>query len=110
MGIEKSLIIFLINHLLLDSLCSYWSWVETYRVSNHFPIFLELGLGVENSEAPFKYNLAWEMDKSFKKFVNGIWKRYNPILEDLMSVQFIKSLKLIKDRDSLGYRSSHIQA
>jgi hypothetical protein len=55
-GIVKHLDLFLLHSSLIDSLSIFRPWVDDSRLSNHFPIWIEIGSGSEKSKAPFKYN------------------------------------------------------
>eukprot|EP01018_Ginkgo_biloba_P018081 Gb_04379 [translate_table: standard] len=63
-GVSKRLDTFLVHSDLLERVERYRSWVDSYRCSDHFPIYLEIGFSDPKPGAPFKYNPCWSAEFS----------------------------------------------
>jgi hypothetical protein len=72
--------------------------VEKVRISDHFPIWLELGNGSDKPKAPFKYNPSWAVEEEFRSLVSENWKKYDLGNPESASVQFVASLRVVKEK------------
>jgi hypothetical protein len=60
----------------------FQSWVDTLRCSDHFSIYLELGLGDNKPRDPYKYNPFRSNEEEFQELVKSSWKNLDESLED----------------------------
>jgi hypothetical protein len=57
----------------LTTSCRFRAWVEYPFISDHAPIFLQLGEDRTVAAYPFKLNPAWLQDASFDSMVSEVW-------------------------------------
>lgn len=69
--ISKFLDHFLVHHALLEKFSSIISWVDTLRVLDHFPSYLQLSLGESNPRATLKYIPTWYVEVDFREIVKS---------------------------------------
>jgi len=95
-GIARRLDHFLASLDLLEAKGLYWCWVGTIHSSDHFFIFLELGLPNEQPRSPFKYNSSWVGYEDFIALVRGNWQSFRSDHFLLARAQFVSNLKRLK--------------
>jgi hypothetical protein len=96
-GISKRLDHFLVHHRVLESLCNFHSWIETFQISNHFLNILEVSLGTTKPKVAFKHNISWVVEEDFRKLVVDSCKGYDPGMMESTIHKILNSLKLVKD-------------
>lgn len=77
-AISKRIDNFLIHRNIFVSLGKVRSWLDGICISNHFPIYLEFDGLVDKPGRPYKFILAWILDREFIKLVKDNQRVYNP--------------------------------
>ena len=66
------------------------------KMSDHLPIFLEVGTSGENLGAPFKYNVGLFKEDNLQLISKENWRHIKADSDDSVGHQFAQSLKIVK--------------
>lgn len=87
---------FLLREDLASRVPMFRQWIGEGGNLDHFPILFELATPPKKPAAPFKFNVAWMQEESFKKLFNETWLHPNrEALED-KAFLFMENLKRLK--------------
>lgn len=64
--------------------------------SNHSPIVLDIGGGVQRPPSPFKFNVAWVADLGYIELMKDIWCPLDHVGDVRAEVAFMANLKNLK--------------
>ena len=65
-GIEKRLDRFTIVESLLENFYRFRSWVDSSRISNHYPIICQFEYQGDRMKYPFKFSHKWLKEMGFR--------------------------------------------
>jgi hypothetical protein len=108
-GIAKRLDRIYVVEDLITSTMRYRTWVEYPYLSDHAPVFLQLGVGIPTVAYPFKLNPVWLREESFAIMVREVWN--DSQLQQVIGAQrrLVGKLSLLKNRVKLWSKEKRLQ-
>jgi hypothetical protein len=100
-GISKRLDRFYVVENVLSTSCRFLSWVEYPFISDHAPIFLQLGEDRSKVAYPFKRNHAWLREAAFDSLVSEVWKETTLNQQEGVQRRLVTKLACLKAREKI---------